>query len=101
MMQLRKTYIQRFYNAIKAYYNSEAKYEHLTPIQKIKFLRRLRKEAKQASEKFDMEIRWFVECLEGNDYAILMEMMLILCHFNVPIENVYEIFGTIGFELVD
>ena len=101
MKQLRKTYIQRFYNAIKAYYNREAKYEHLKPIQKIKIFRQLKREAKQASEKFDMEIRWFMECLDANDDTILMEMMLILCHFNVPIENVYEIFGTIGFELVD
>ena len=42
-----------------------------------------------------------MECLEGNDYTILMDMMLILCYFNVPIENVYKIFETIGFELID
>ncbi len=46
MKQLRKTYIQRFYNAVKAYYHREAKYEHLKPIQKIKIFRRLKKEAK-------------------------------------------------------
>ena len=101
MKQLRKTYVHRFYNAVKAYYHREAKYEHLTPIQKIKIFRRLKKEAKQASEKFDMEIEWFMECLNANEDTILMDMMLILCYFNVPIENVYKIFETIGFELVD
>ena len=42
-----------------------------------------------------------MECLDANNDTILMEMMLILCYFNVPIENVYKIFETIGFELID
>ncbi len=101
MKPLRKTYIQRFYNAVKAHQKAETDYEVLKPFQKIKIYRRLKREAKQADEKFEMEIRWFMQCLQANDDTILMDTINMMCYYKVPIEKAYQIFEILGFELVD